>query len=371
MLSNYFGHDTDPDRLNTSLTEAGGLDIYGILHWQKLEQVTGGKLNWIGWSGANWETIDQELSKRNPVIANVSYPTTGYPHHFIVFIGKIGDKYYFLDPYDEQKNIREWPNGKLGMYTLNNLRIYHGSSSITITAYSPVDIVVTDPDNLTVSKHSNDIPGASYTEEDVNGDGDSDDMIFIPYRKTGEYLISVVKEAGASPDDKYTLVVATETGNTTLAENVSVGEVPTEAYAFESGFYFDTGAYDKPYPSIMGMHNGTITPNRTIEVQKLYTYPCAGTGGHTEYVRIWNETLDVNATWDGYQGDWHNLSFKEPFSLVAGEPYNYTIRTGSYPQIIRNQTFTNEYGTITCTEFTDANGKKHVDWIPAIKLFLQ
>ena len=371
MLAKYFGYDTNPDRLNTTLTEAGGLDIHVMLHWQKLEKVTGGKLKWIGWSEANWETIDQELSKRNPVIANVSYPTTGYPHHFIVFIGKIGDSYYFLDPYDEQKQLREWPNGRLGTYTLNNLRIYHGTSSITITAYSPVDLIVTDPDNLTVSKHTNEISGASYTEEDVNGDGDVDDVIFIPYRKTGEYLITLVPEAGAAPDDKYTLVVSTETGNTTLAENVSVSEVPTEPYGFESRFYFDTSASDKPYPSISGTHNGTIKLNRTITVDKLYTYPCAGTGGHTEYARIWNSTLNVTAKWDGYKEDGHNISFNEPFTLVAGETYNYCIRTGSYPQIIHKQTFTNEYGTITCTEFTDANGKKHVDWIPAIKLFLQ
>ncbi|KAF5412055.1 MAG: hypothetical protein C5S38_08785 [Candidatus Methanophagaceae archaeon] len=366
MLSNYFGHDTDPDRLNTSLTAAGGLDIYGILHWQKLEQVTGGKLKWICWSSASWETIDQELSERTPVIANVSYPTTGYPYHFIVFIGKSEDKYYFSDPYDEQKEIREWPNGKLGTYTLNNLRIYHGTSSITITAYSPVDLIVTDPDNLTVSKQSNEIPGASYTEEDVNGD--PDDTIFIPYRKTGEYMISLVKEAEAAPDDKYTLVVSTETGNTTLAENVSVGEVPNEPYEFESTFYFDTGTSNKQYPSISGTHNGTIKLDQTIEVQKFYTYPCAGTGGHTEYARIWNSTLNVTATWDGYTEDWHNITFDDPFTLVAGETYNYCLRTGSYPQIHHTDNLLTPAGFITCSEFRDVNGKRYSDWIPAIRL---
>ena len=367
MVTKYFGYNTDPDRLNTSLTEAGGLDIYGILHWDKLEQVTGGKVKWIGWSGGSWGKIDQELSERNPVIANVSYPTTGYPYHFIVFIGKSGDKYYFLDPYDKQKEIREWPNGKLGTHTLNNLRIYHGTSSITITAYSPVDIVGTDSDNLTVSKQSNDIPGASYMEEDVNGDGDADDVSFIPYRKAGEYLITLIPEADAAPDDKYTLVASTETGNTTLAENVSVGEVPI--YVFKSRFCFDTGASGKPYPSIMGTHNGTITPNKNIDVQKLYTYSCAGTGGHTEYARIWNSSLDVNATWDGYQGDWHNLFFKEPFSLIANEEYNYTIRTGSYPQVHHESELPTANGGINCTQFTDANGWIYYDWIPAIKLF--
>jgi hypothetical protein len=105
-----------------------------------------------------------------------------------------------------------------------------------------------------------------------------------------------------------------------------------------------------------------------ITVQELYTYPCPGTGGHTEYARIWNSTLDVNATWNGYTGDWHNITFNKSFTLVAGETYNYTLITGSYPQIIHNQTFTNEYGSITCTKFTDANGKRYNDWIPAIRL---
>jgi parallel beta-helix repeat protein len=368
MLSKYFGYDTDPDRLNTSLTEAGGLDIYGILHWEKVEKVTGGKVKWIGWSGASWEKINQELSKRNPVIANVSYPTTSYPYHFIVFTGKSGDMYYFLDPYDEQKEIREWPNGKLGTYTLNNLRIYHGTSSITITAYSPVDIVVTDPDNLTISKQSNEIPGASYTEENINEDDDPDDIIFIPYRKTGEYLISLVPEADASPNDKYTLVVSTETANTTLAENVSVSEIPTEPYCFESRFYFGTGSPPNPYPSIFGTHNGTITLNQMINVSKLYTYPCVGTGGHTEYVEIGNATWNATATWKGYTGDWKNITFDKTVVLLANENYSYTIRTGSYPQIHHKSELPTANGWINCTEFTDANGKKYNDWVPAIRL---
>ena len=131
---------------------------------------------------------------------------------------------------------------------------------------------------------------------------------------------------------------------------------------------FDTDAPINPYPSIAGTHNGTIKPSQNIDVQKLYTYPCPGTSGHTEYARIWNSTLNATATWQGYQTDWRNITFNDTFTLVANETYNYTIRTGSYPQIIHNQTFTNEYGTLTCTEFTDANGKKYYDWIPAIRL---
>jgi len=130
---------------------------------------------------------------------------------------------------------------------------------------------------------------------------------------------------------------------------------------------FDTGPGS--YPSISGTHNGKIKPNKTIIATKLYTYPCEGTGGHTEYARIWNATWEANATWEGYAGDWHNITFDKTVVLLAGETYNYTIRTGSYPQIHHTSALLTPYGWINCTEFTDANGKKYENWIPAIKLW--
>jgi len=135
----------------------------------------------------------------------------------------------------------------------------------------------------------------------------------------------------------------------------------TEEDLFDKSFYdkitaiFDTGS--GTYPS------GTITPNQTIEVSKLYTYPCEGTGGHTEYVRIWNSSgLDVKASWNGYVDHWYNISFSEPFTLIPNKTYNYTIRTGSPVLPTKN-------GWINCTKFTDANGRVYNDWIPAIRLF--
>jgi len=131
---------------------------------------------------------------------------------------------------------------------------------------------------------------------------------------------------------------------------------------------FDTGS--GTYPSISGTFNGTLKPNQTITVYMLYIYPCPGTGGHSEYVKIWNSTgWNVTTTWDGYKGDWRNISFNKSFSLKANETYNYAIRTGSYPLIHHTNALPTAKGWINCTEFTDANGVVHYDWIPAIKLF--
>lgn len=143
---------------------------------------------------------------------------------------------------------------------------------------------------------------------------------------------------------------------------VSIGKGATIAI-------FDTGSPATPNPSIRGTHNGTLTPNVTLEVSKLYTYPCTGTGGHTEHIRIYNESGTVaEANWTGYTSDWHTITFPEQFTLEAGKTYNYTIRTGSYPQIHHTSALQTATGWINCTEFKDANGKVYHDWIPAISL---
>ena len=132
---------------------------------------------------------------------------------------------------------------------------------------------------------------------------------------------------------------------------------------------FDTGASAQPYPSLAGTHNGTIMPLWNITISNLYTYSCAGTSGHTKYARIYNDTgFIVEAHWNGYTGDWHNLTFNHSFTLYANETYNYTIRTGSYPQIIHEHEYNATGGVITCSEFVDVNGKRYEGWIPALRL---
>jgi hypothetical protein len=130
---------------------------------------------------------------------------------------------------------------------------------------------------------------------------------------------------------------------------------------------FDTN--EGTYPSIFGTHYGKIIPDQNLTVNKIYTYPCAGTGGHTEYVIIWNESECAVAEWDGYIGDYHNLSFNRTLRLQKDVVYSYIIRTGSYPQIIHAPYKPVTGGNISCTKFIDANERVYHDWIPAIRLW--
>ena len=152
-------------------------------------------------------------------------------------------------------------------------------------------------------------------------------------------------------------------------ENISRGGIFNFNITLAStAIIFDTGP--GTYPSIMGTHEGNFTPNCNITVHQIYTYPCAGTGGHSERVIFYDyetEKTEIDVNWSGYQGDYHNITVPDVM-LLENHVYNYTIITGSYPQIIHNETRANEFGTMTCSKFVDANGKEYNDWIPAIRL---
>jgi len=137
----------------------------------------------------------------------------------------------------------------------------------------------------------------------------------------------------------------------------------------------DTEAPANPYPSISGTHNGTIKPNQTITVNKLYTYPCPGTSGYTESIKLYENGIPIaNGTWNGYESDWHNITIHNVtdasyVTLLENHEYHYAILTGSYPQIHHIAALPTANGRINCTEFTDANGKRYGDMIPAILLW--
>ncbi len=154
-----------------------------------------------------------------------------------------------------------------------------------------------------------------------------------------------------------------EVGRTTPARNGT--------FTVTSTAIFDIGQ-ENPYPSISGIHYGSIILNQTMVVNKLFTYSCPGTGGHSEYVAFYNSRTGeeiANGTWNGYSKDWHNITFKKPFVLQAGISYNYTLKTGSYPQIIHTSEYNATGGKITCTKFTDVNGEEYYNGIAAIRLF--
>ena len=201
-------------------------------------------------------------------------------------------------------------------------------------------------------------------------------------RENGYVIVVTVK----GPVELTQQVVKVENGTFTAIFDTSTAKVGTYTVQANDGdghtdsatveilstiAIFDTGP--GTYPSISGTHNGTITSYYDITVGTLYTYSSPSTGGHTEYVAFYNATTGeeiANGTWTGYQGtdDYRYIDFNPSFILHANVTYYYTIKTGSYPQIIHANSKYVTVGVINCTEFTDTNGKTYNDWIPAILL---
>ncbi|MEE8470338.1 MAG: PKD domain-containing protein, partial [Dehalococcoidia bacterium] len=148
---------------------------------------------------------------------------------------------------------------------LVGVNLYITPALIQFTIYSPVDIVVTDPDGLSISKDLNEIPGAGYAEIDLNGDGDPDDQVTIPDRKPGDYMITVIPEPGASPTDTYTLEVTLGDEATVLAEHVQISAIPDEPYLIEST---ETGINAAPVAD--------AGPDQTAEVGEIVTLNGSG-----------------------------------------------------------------------------------------------
>jgi len=105
---------------------------------------------------------------------------------------------------------------------------------LSVFTKSPVDIIVMDPDGLTISKQVNEIPGAIYSEVDPDGDGDFEDQVAILDKKIGDYIITLIPEADASPTDTYTLEISVDGTTTVLAEDVQISDVPEQPYIVRS-----------------------------------------------------------------------------------------------------------------------------------------
>ncbi|MFA5056089.1 MAG: PKD domain-containing protein [Dehalococcoidia bacterium] len=213
----------------------------------------------------------------------------------------------------------------------------------------PVDMIITDPDGLTISKEINQIPGAIYSEEDNDGDGVLDDSVLIKDRKTGNYSIQVIAAPNASPSDIYTLITSQNEDNrgfTTivLAENVSIENIPAEPYTYEykqritttlnysgdtSGYRFDSVGVNAVLTTEVGSPILEKTVNFTIGNQSASAV--------TDSNGVATASLTLNQTPSefyyieyGFDGDMDYLPFYDsrPFEIMnrlpvadAGGPY--------------------------------------------------
>lgn len=108
-------------------------------------------------------------------------------------------------------------------------------NQLTIDSHSPVDLIITDPLGRQVNKNDSSIPGATYLEDDFNGDGDLDDRVLIPEALDGVYEIEVEAEQGAPQGSTYSLDATVKGYEKILAVDLPVPTFPdTFQFAVEN-----------------------------------------------------------------------------------------------------------------------------------------
>jgi parallel beta-helix repeat protein len=109
-------------------------------------------------------------------------------------------------------------------------RIIPVRSLFEIILKSPADLVVIDPDGYTLTKDISEVPGMSYFQIDLFSNGSVEDLVAVWEKKPGNYVIKVIPEPDARPDDVYTLQILFGNEVITLANNVKISNIP-EQYA--------------------------------------------------------------------------------------------------------------------------------------------
>lgn len=120
-------------------------------------------------------------------------------------------------------------------------RIIQGPSPyILVTAHSPVDISVTDPDGFLITptttlvsdeEYLREIPGVLYYSASERGsDGNPITQVYSFAKKLGDYVIKATPIQGASPSSTYSLDLLLNNEMTELARDIPIGSLPVEGY---------------------------------------------------------------------------------------------------------------------------------------------
>ena len=235
--------------------------------------------------------------------------------------GKIGDYYYPAGVYNciesgrygryngvvprtlAKKTFKYQEKGKIKTYEDKGLANYKsfvgfgivdypvvldGDTYCKVMSKSPVDLNITNPDGYVVTHDFCNGGDMQYLECDINGDGELDDIVLIPGQEIGDYLIHVIPEPGADPNDTYTLELFSDNQTTILADNVLVSEIPSSPYVVTS-----TGAAMIPRNDPHDVGITQFTSPKTIVGQNSTLHINMTLFNYGQFTENFNVTLSV------------------------------------------------------------------------------
>ena len=238
---NYF----DP---NTSqIIQGKGVDCSGLVFWSYNKALKATKYQsqpnpvWYEGADGQFKNNSQAVNEADLLPGDLlffDFDGDGHMDHVSMYVG--GD------------NVVNASSPRVGVIlskksVLKTLSGFAGFRRVTtpvvffqVRTHSPITLNVSDPTGLTINQNTRTVTELEnlrevngelyYSQWDIDGDGNLDDMVISPQLKSGAYLIRVAPKPDALPTDVYGLDVETPFGITKLADHVPIGRIPTEGY---------------------------------------------------------------------------------------------------------------------------------------------
>ena len=244
----YFNPDARQKEIGT------GLDCSGLITWafnRSFDASGGFADNFVQYINADGMSRDyqsdviseDELAPGDTLFFD--WDSDGRMDHVAMYVGESGG-YDVVDassPFDgivsRSKDVYKLINGFSG-----SRRIHQAETAMSVSAGSPVDVRIIDPDGIILTpdgiisseeEYVREVPGELYYIEIEKGhDGNPIDRIIIPYHKAGTYTIEVIPDSAAESGDTYSLSISIGGDVVVLAEDEPIGERSTINYQVQT-----------------------------------------------------------------------------------------------------------------------------------------
>ena len=274
---------------NIKSTDTGiGVDCSGLIMWaynRSFDPLKPRFNNFVKNEGADAQynyntTVTTESELKPGDVMFFDWDINGYMDHVAMYVGESGG-YDVISAADTDRGIISTSKD-----ILKQLHGFRGFKqvisalppSVLISAHSPVNLMVTDPDGLAITpstiipsdaEYLREIPRALYYSEVEQGaDGKPIDQVYSYTLKTGDYIIQVLPELGASSAATYTLDFLAGDQSLILAKDALISQIPAQGYgvarssAGEISFFVPVVVDIKPdgYPNSINIGSKGVVP---------------------------------------------------------------------------------------------------------------
>jgi len=228
-----------------------GLDCSGLIMWaydRSFDPTKSRFNNFVKADGADEQyryntTSTMESDLKPGDVMFFDFDSNGFIDHVAMYVGESGN-YDMINPANPNLGIVGRFKNDLKQPSTGFIAFKRVTSAlplfVLVTAHSPVDLVMTDPDGFTIistttipsdEEYLREIPGVLYYSEMERGtDGQPIDQVYSYTAKTGDYIIKVLPAASATPTSTYTLDFSTPNQSITLAQDVPISQIPVNGY---------------------------------------------------------------------------------------------------------------------------------------------